>query len=303
MGLISSLFKTDPCTLLRQKINGRIISALQRDEMPWQKHWEGRGMGVGFPRDITTKKKFFGINFLLLQMSAKSHGFVSSWWGTPNQLLKLGAGIKDRPEDILPGSWATETIFYKEELGKVTPASSVIYNLDQVDVLLEAYQPRIDYIPSFNLAEQVLHSTGARIKYSESEEALYFYPPNDFIKFPEKRLFEAGAGGLAGYYESLAHELMHWSECRTGFDTNCDEGIRELRADIGAAMLMEELGVPHSIGYANFYKWRDRWIKLLKNDYRLIFRVCAAASKGAEFIKQFSMTPESRFNQIDECVA
>lgn len=302
MSLIN-LFKTEPSTLLRHKINGHIISVLQKNEMPWQKPWEGRGTGVGFPREISTKRKFFGINFLLLQMSAKSHGFVSSWWGSATQLADLGVNVKNRPNDVEPGSWATETIFYKKELDKIIPTSSILYNLDQSSILLDSYQPRVNYKPSFKLAERILHSTNAKIKYSESHEALYFYPPNDFIKFPEKRLFEAGIGGLPGYYESLAHELMHWSESRLGFDINCDEGIRELRADIGAAMLMEDLGVPHSISYSNFYKWRDRWINLLKSDCKLIFRICASASKGVEYIKQFSTNPKPEFNQINECLA
>ncbi len=300
MGLISTLFNfasVEPSTLLRQKINGRIISALQNNDMPWQKPWEGRGTGVGFPREISTKNKFFGINFLLLQMSAKKHGFVSNWWGTSRQLENLE--VKGRPDDVDPGSWATEIVFYHKD----KPNSYVVYNLDQVANLPEAYQPKIDFTPSYVLAEQVLLSTNARIKFSEDHEALYFYPPNDFIKFPEKRLFEAGIGGLPGYYDSLAHELMHWTESRVGFDTECDEGIRELRADIGAAMLMEELGVPHSMGYSNFYKWKDRWIKLLKNDHRLIFKICVAASKGAEYISRFNNRSEPKFNQIDECMA
>jgi len=296
MGLISTLFnfKSDPITLLRQKINGRIIRALQRNEMPWQKPWEGRGKGVGFPCEISTKNKVFGINFLLLQMSAKDHGFVSNLWGTSSQLKNMK--VMERPDDVSPGSWATEIIYYENNI----PTSYVVYNLDQVVNLPEAYQAKINFTPYYDLAEKVLHSTGARIKFNKGKKALYFYPPNDFIKFPEKRLFEAGIGGLPGYYDSLAHELMHWTESRVGFDTDCNEGIRELRADIGAAMLMEELGVPHSMGHSNFYKWKDRWIKLLKNDYNLIFKVCAAACKGAEYINKHS---EIKFNRIDECVA
>jgi hypothetical protein len=54
------------------------------------------------------------------------------------------------------------------------------------------------------------------------------------------------------------------------------------------------------MGYSNFYKWKDRWIRLLKNDHNLIFKVCAAATKGAEYINKQS---EIKFNRIDECVA
>lgn len=296
------LFK-DLSTMLRFTISTVIVQSLENYETPWQKPWQGSGIGVGFPRDARTKKKFFGVNFLLLQMAAKEHNFVSSWWGTSHQFAILGSEVQRRPEHVIPGYWGTETVFYKEDYGKVQTLSSIVYNGDQLERKLEIYQPNFKLAPSYVLAEKVLHATKAKIKYNDNGEAWYFYPPKDYIELPEKQRFESGLGGLPGYYESLAHELMHWTEPRLGFDVDCDEGIRELRADIGAAMLMEELGVPHSISFSNYNKWHDRWVKMLKNDHNLIFMICASASHAVEFIKRFSMKPETRFNQINENAA
>lgn len=296
MGLLNNIFSNQE-TLLKQKINNFIIEELQKNEMPWKKPWEGVGLCAGFPRDICTKSKFFGINFLLLQMSAKRNGFASSWWGTHEQFISMGIKVQNRPKNVTPGSWATEIIVYDK-----TPTSYIVYNYDQGTGCINE-EVNIDYRANYDLADRVLNSTSAKIKFTKDGKALYFYPPNDFILFPKKSIFEQAVGGLPGYYESLAHELMHWSESRLGFDINCNEGIRELRADIGAAMLMEELGVPHSIGKSNFNKWNKRWIKLLKSDYNLIFKICASASKGADFIKSFSMPKESVFNEIDENLA
>lgn len=286
--------------IMRDKITNRVIQALERHQVPWQKPWEGSGKGVGFPREVRTKKKFFGINFLLLQMAAQEHHFASSWWGTSDDFSNLGSDIKNRPEDVIPGCWATETILYKSQNNKILTLSSIVYNSEQLTMLLESCQPEYKFNPSFTLADRVLHATNANIKFNETGEAYYFYPPYDFITFPERMAFEEGLGGLSGYYESLAHELMHWSEPRLQFNTDCDEGIRELRADIGAAMLMEELGVPHSISFSNFDKWCSRWIELLRNNHNLIFTVCAAATKAVDYILGFSMKVEPRFNSIEE---
>jgi len=295
MGLLTKIFKkfatSDLSTLLRYKVTDRIIRALERREVPWQKPWEGVGNGVGFPREIKTKKKFFGVNFLLLQMSAREHGFISSWWGNID--------AKERPDDVPPGCWATETVCYQEEANAI---SSIVYNYDQSSVILES-KPQFRLMPSFALAEKVLHSTKAKIVENNNGVALYYYPPHDFITIPDRAKFEAGLGGLPGYYESLAHELLHWTECRLGFDINCDEEIRELRADIGAAMLMEELGVPHSISFSNYEKWRLKWIELLKNDPNIIFRVCASACKATDYIMKSSVKPEPWFNPIEEILA
>lgn len=292
--------KEELSILLRRGINNRIVRALENRHIPWQKPWEGRGKGVGYPRDVATGKKFFGINFLLLQMSAREHGFVSGWWATANQFSKLGSEVKSRPESVPIGAWPTETILYKMEADKVLTVSSIVYNSDQLSSLLENYSPNPKLMPVYDAAERVLHSTKAKIKYNATSEAWYFYPPKDFITMPTKAVFENGFGGLPGYYESLAHELIHWTESRLGFNTDCNEAVRELRADIGAAMLVEELGVPHSISFFNFNKWYINWINLMKHDADLIFKVCASASKAVDYILK---SDEARFNQIDESVA
>jgi len=298
--MYSNMSKPELSSLLRKGINNRIVNALQNRQIPWQKPWEGRGEGVGHPREVNTKKRFFGINFVLLQMSAKEHGFVSSWWGTADQFTVLGSEVKNRPDTVVPGKWSTETILYKMEMDKVLTASSVVYNADQLTNLLESYTPNPKLMPVYDKADRVLHSTSAKIEYNTNGEAWYFYPPKDCITLPTKACFLEGLGGLPGYYESLAHELMHWSELRLGYDTDAEEAIRELRADIGAAMLVEELGVPHSISFSNFNKWWQTWINILREDENLIFQVCASASKAVDFILR---STEPRFNQIDESVA
>lgn len=291
--------KEELSVLLRRGINARIIRSLENRYVPWQKPWEGRGTGVGYPRDAKTGKKFFGINFLLLQMSAKEHGFISSWWGTANHFSTLGSTIKSRPDEVVPGSWATETILYKMELDKILTVSSVIYNSDQLSAVLENYEPNPKLTPVYDTAEKVLHSTKAKVYHNSTGEAWYFYPPKDCITLPTKACFENGLGGLPGYYESLAHELIHWTEPRLGFSID-NEAVRELRADIGAAMLVEELGVPHSISFSNFNKWYVKWINLMKYDADLIFKICASASRAVDYILK---SEELRFNQIDESVA
>jgi antirestriction protein ArdC len=304
MGINFPQTKQEYSILLRCGTNRRIIRALENHEIPWQKPWQGRGEGVGYPREANTRKKFFGINFLLLQMSAKEHGFVSNWWGTADYFASLGAQVKERPENVIPGSWATETVLYKEDNGHVLTMSSIVYNADQLNLLLENYPNNSTLMPNYNAAEKVLKAPKANIQHTEDSEAWYYYPPNDYIALPQKKRCESGLGGLPLYYESLAHELMHWSEARLGFEiSDSNEAIRELRADIGAAMLLEDLGLPHSISASNFRKWYLQWIKLMKQDENLIFKVSAAASLACDFILSFSSRIEPRFNMINENAA
>lgn len=294
--MIHSLDKRDLNNLLRHSVNGRIIQALESKTVPWQKPWGGNG----FPRDIFSNKKFFGVNVILLQMAAKNK-FTSNLWGTSAQFAQLRMPVKDRPNTVSPGDWGVEIITYKDEMfGKRTAISStVVYNLEQTKYkkcLLA--EPLL--FPSYDLAESVLTSTPAIIDYNNNNEAFYFYPPADFITVPKKEVFEANLGGLPGYYESLAHELIHWTETRLGFSTE-EEAIRELRAEIGSALLMEELRIPHSIAYTNFNLWRPTWIELMKKDVNLIFEIAASACRAVDYILKDKA--EERLNVINENVA
>jgi antirestriction protein ArdC len=291
-----SLDKRDLNNLLRHSVNGRIIQALEHKEVPWQKPWGGNG----FPRDVFSKKKFFGVNAILLQMAAKNK-FSSNLWGTSAQFAKLRMPVKDRPLTVAPGEWGTEIITYKDDTfsKRAAVSSTVVYNLEQTKCkkILD-----VSLIPNYQLAESVLTSTPAILDFNSNNEAFYFYPPVDFITIPKKEIFEASLGGLPGYYESLAHELIHWTEPRLGFSTD-EEAIRELRAEIGAAFLMEELEIPHSIAYSNFYLWRVKWIELMRSNVNLIFEIAASACKAVDYVLAFAGKQEERFNQINENVA
>ena len=297
-------FSTKQLSIMqRHNINCLMVKALENNEVPWQKPWEGRGKNIGFPKCAFTHKKFFGINVLLLQMAAKRHKFVSQWWASSDQFARMGATVKPRPRNVAPGEWGTGIIFYKSEDDDILTTSAVMYNAEQLQSPIKEFDTDSVLAPNYFLAERVLHATTARINYNDNDEdeAWYFYPPHDFISIPPKRIFEKGLGGLPAYYESLAHELIHWTESRLDFVA--EEAITELRADIGAAFLMEELSIPHSISLSNYYKWKGQWLNLMKKDVNLIFKISASACKAVDYILSRSTTAPERYNQLDESAA
>ncbi len=296
--------KQEMSNLLRRNINNQVIKALQSKEVPWQKPWVGRGNGVGFPRHVFTKKKFFGVNAILLQMAARRCGYSSNLWGTVEQFTALGMVVKDRPDNVPAGEWGTETVFYKLDVltNSVHLIPAVVYNLEQVKVADESLLPNPIMKPDYNKAEKVLHASHACIQENNVGRCAYFYG-SDTITLPTKKEFEAGLGGLPGYYESLAHELIHWTEPRLGFDTDTVDPIKELRAEIGAAFMVEELGCPHSVAFRNFNQYRLDWVDYMQDDPTLIFRIAASACKAVDHLLAYSSLSEERFNQLDENAA
>lgn len=186
--------KYDLNVLLRHNVNNQIVKALEKNEIPWQKPWKGHGKGVGFPKNVLTKKKFFGVDVILLQMAAKRKGFVNKWWGTREQFSHFGLSVKERPANVEPGDWGTEIVFYKTDnncKNNVATTSIIVYNAEQLVECPEEFQADAGRFPSYKLSETILHGTAAKLEYSDDGAAFYFYPPDDFIMIPKKKYFES----------------------------------------------------------------------------------------------------------------
>lgn len=283
---------------------------------PWRKPW-AIGENAGFPTNVASQKQYRGVNPLLLQLSAERHGFSSKYWGTYQQWKSLGGQVQKRPGDVPAGSWGTKVIFYKpvqitkknakgedEESTFPLLREYTVFNADQVDGS-DAYRccpvtgsSTIDYQP----AEKVIAATKADIRHVLGDKACYFRPPQDFILMPLKEQFEDGPGGLEGYYDTVFHELAHWSECRLGWTGSYALG--ELRAELSATYLTAAVGVPQLEAYLirNNTAYLAEWIKALKADHRVIFQISSAASKAADFILGFSK-PEETQGHEEEAVA
>ena len=95
-------------------------------------------------------------------------------------------------------------------------------------------------LPDYGPAEELIAATGADIRFG-GDRAFYCRPipegswPNhengDFISVPPKHRFNP----LGAYYETVIHELAHWSEVRTGWDHQKQGyAMGELAAEIAA---------------------------------------------------------------------
>lgn len=285
---------------IRQRVTNEIIEALQRGVAPWHKPWAA-GANTGFPANFVSKRRYSGVNPLLLQLAALEWGFESKWWGTYQQWASLGAQVKKRPGDVPAGQWGTKIVFFKaitkaaqRDNGEQEPRTFpllreyTVFNCDQVDGVeqFKVRAPTAELPPDFEPAERVIAATGADIRHVAGEKALYYYPPGDYIEVPPKFNFIIGKGGLGGYYDTMFHELCHWTEPRLGWVG--EYALNELRAEMGAAFLSAEISIP-SYGPSNHHAaYLDSWIQAMREDHRVIFGIASAASKAADCILAFS---------------
>lgn len=291
-------------TELRQSITNRIVEALESGNLPpWRRPWI-RHKNAGLPTNVLSKRRYSGVNPILLQLASMRHGLTSKFWGTFNQWKSLGLKVMQRPKRVPSGQWGTTVIFYKpctkveldqdtgeeEEIKFGVLKSYCVFNADQVEgenigkyrIGEVTASPQFD---DFEPAEEAITATGAEIHFG-GDRAFYVRPtPNgdgDYIQVPHKSHFIE----RKEYYATMLHELTHWSECRLNWTGSYAEG--ELRAEIAASFLVAELGIQQSDDLSNHHAYLASWIKALRNDPRFIFRASTQASKAVDYLLSFS---------------
>ena len=286
---------------IRERITTTIIEALTTGSLPpWRQPWLN-DPNAGFPMNIVSKKQYRGINPLLLQIAAMKHGFQGKWWATFKQWHELGGQVMRRPNNVEPGQWGTTIVFWKpiqvteeDENGKekektvFVMRTYVVCNLDQIQgerldhLRVGNSIPDTDSITRFENADKVIESTGAEIRLGGN--SAYYNRRADYIQIPLREQFNASE-----YYETVLHELIHWTESRLDWNRN-DGGyaMGELIAEMGSCFLATELGIPIAENLPNHASYLQNWLKAMKSDHNFIFQAGTQASRAADFILSFS---------------
>ena len=170
---------------VRDEVTQMFVKAIEEDTPPWRQPWAPGG-NMGMPRNFHSKRRYSGINPLLLIWTAMAEGYDSCNWGTFDSWKKyLGAQVRK-------GEKATHVIFFHfvEKRDKETGAVEMdgngrpktfpimkqfpVFNADQVkapdvDVLLDG-TCKAGKWGSFVRAMLTPDSTAARTKETTVEE-------------------------------------------------------------------------------------------------------------------------------------
>ena len=130
---------------IRERITNTIVESLKSGGLPpWRRPWAA-DPNAGFPVNVVSKKKYRGINPLLLEIAAMRHGLKGKWWATYNQWKELGGQVMKRPDNVPSGEWGTAIIFWKplkitdekedgdEEKTIFMLRTYTVFNIDQVE--------------------------------------------------------------------------------------------------------------------------------------------------------------------------
>lgn len=273
--------------------------------VPWEKPW----IGTDGAKNYITHKSYRGINTLLLPIEGEYITF--------RQIKKLQMEKKYSNIKLKKGSKSYMVVFWKFYSDDKNDDDNVniteITNDDNEKKAPIFRYYRVFHISSvegLNPHDDIMQSINANINTDEEAEKIidrysHEVPINkvfggnssfydsfvDEITVPDPKQFKE----ISEFYSTVFHEMVHSTghEGRLSrFNKDANQFIfgsnsyskEELVAEIGASMLMAQLGLSNKNTNKNSVAYLESWLNAIENDVTLITFAAQQAQKAVDFI-------------------
>jgi antirestriction protein ArdC len=280
------------------RVTDAIIADLERGTPTWIRPWSAEHLAGRITRPLRHNgEPYSGINVILLWSEAVTRGFNAPTWMTFRQAMALGGHVRKGETGstvVYANSISrTETDSDGRDVEREIPflKAYTVFNVDQVEALpghiYATAEPHLDPQQRIGHADAFFTATGADIRHG-GDSAYYAMHP-DYVQLPPFECF----ADPESYYATLAHECTHWTRHPTRLDRDFgrtrwgDEGYarEELVAELGAAFLCADLGLELT-PRDDHAAYIESWLKVLRDDKRLIFTAAAHAQRACDFLQR-----------------
>lgn len=274
-----------------EMITDRIIAELEKGNIPWQKPWTGTAAGA-FSR--STGKPYSLLNQILLGKPGEYLTF--------NQVQEAGGKIRKGEKASIVVFWkmypVTETNADGEEVTKTVPVLRYynVFHIDQCEGVEPKYAaPVTTELQPIEYAENIISEYVGResLKFeNEKGDRAYYSPFYDKVVLPELTQFSQIEEYYSTAFHELTHSTMHPDRCnrqeeRKGKNVafgSEEYSKEELVAEIGAASLVNITGIESAKSFRNSAAYIQSWLRVLKNDNRMIVTAASKAEKAVNYI-------------------
>jgi len=281
--------KTENKETVADKITANIIAELEKGNLAWSRNWTGTA-----PTNAMSKKEYRGINRLNLMLVGMDKGFQSPYWMTYNQAKDLGG-------NVIAGSKGSQVIYWKvlkydkidEETQEVSSKSipymrySTVFNLDQIENIDKTkFETKKTQVNPVEEAEKIIrnYQNGPAIEFGCFNPC--YRPATDEVKMPAINAFNSEEG----YYSTMFHELGHSTGHATRLNREEVVGVNffgshnyateELVAEFTSAFCCASCGMSNEKVIENQAAYVQNWLKVLKNDRKMVINAAARAEKS-----------------------
>lgn len=281
---------------LYQEITDRIIEQLEQGFIPWNRPWCGVRAGA---ISYATGKPYSLVNQFML----KPGEYI-----TFNECRKQGGKVKKGAHAHMVVFWKVIWKEKKDSTGNVVtdhkgkPVMESlpflryfnVFALDDCEGIEPRWKDKLPEAPAkpAEAAEQALKGyvarSGVRFENVKQNRA-YYSPALDKISLPLMEQFTE----TAEYYSTAFHEATHSTGHKSRLNrfsienamfASEDYSKEELTAEIGAACIMNSIGLETTGSFKNSAAYIQNWLTALKNDKRMIVGAAARAERAVKMI-------------------
>lgn len=302
---------TQKMSKTRQNLIESYIESLNENQIPWIKDWSN----CSIPRNAISNNYYNGINRMYLNYVASIKEYKDPRWCTFNQIAdKDGKYHKNQKWHLKKDSKGVPIEFYfiydrenkvKYDIAEYKKLVAENPELaDQCTLSCRTYtvfngsqiEGIPDYVPEVNnvdidrdvFLDNVINNMN--IKFKEFGNKAFYSLQKDTVTVPPKETFS----NKYSYHATALHELSH----ATGHPSRLNRDMsgcfgseryakEELRAEIGASFVMQDLNINYDQKHIDNHKaYIQSWIGVLKNNPDELFKAIADANKIADFIKE-----------------
>ena len=267
------------------EITDRIISQLESGIIPWQKPWIASGKAIS----RSTGKPYSLLNQMLLGRPGEYLTF--------KQCQEAGGKVKKGEKSSMVVFWKwieqeDEETHEKKEVPFLRYYN--VFHIDQCEGITVKHTTETafpDGAEPLEAAQEIIYDylsrEGVKLSHQEGDRAFY-RPATDEVVLPIRKQFVS----TAEYYSTVFHELTHSTGhemrlnrlSKPSFFGTEDYGKEELVAEIGAATLVNHVGIETSTSLRNNAAYIQNWLKVLKDDKRFIVSAAGRAEKAVNLI-------------------
>ena len=288
-----------------QAVTDRIISQLEKGVIPWKKPWRVTGIQIKRAENLRkvafnrfTRTAYTALNQMLLSKPGEYASFKQ--WTEAGGKIKKGASS----EMVVFWKWLDfEDKNDLDENGKPKQKRvpylkyHSVFHIDDVDGIepltskeIEGETAKGDTFAPDEEAEKVIQAyenrESIRITYQGNEA--FYSQTFDTIQLPER--FKFGKKS-AEFYSTAFHEITHSTGAHHRLGRlvpahfgSSEYSKEELVAEIGASGMLNLLGLETPDSFQNTAAYIQSWIKVLRNDKKLIVSASSKAEKAIHYI-------------------
>lgn len=281
------------------RITTEIVSAIEVGAGDWRMPWHHDGAATTRPQNVTSRRRYRGVNVLALWIAAEASSYSSGLWGTYRQWAALGAQVRK-------GERGTTVVFWKQTApradddhgdGEAGPdrmfaRAFTVFNLAQV----EDYEPApVAVLPEserFGHAEAFV--AALKIPITEGAYDAHYRIDLDHIFMPTFSAFRDASAQMG----TLLHEAGHATGAKHRLDRNFADrfkrdslAIEEICAELTASFVLADFGIAHH-PRADHAAYVASWLRVLKDDPRAIFTAASKAQAAADWMHAQQPQPE-----------